>query len=186
MADPGAVPDRDAPNWMYVNDARIAIMLLGVACVVLGIGLLLLLGYGAEHVDTVDALLGIGVFLLLFCLILFIPRFRSRGPMSYSLLVERSMNDVEELVRKAVEESGRTAHVEVAPSRLERPARAVFVGGVGWRFSLRPAPYRERRDEGTVWTELVQCGFREGEDEAAQEIRERVLSRLLPADRAIV
>lgn len=178
MTEKEPVPDEDAPAWMYVNDARIAIMLLGVACVVLGLGLLLFLAYGAEHVDTVDALLGIGVFLLLFCLILFVPRLRNRGPMSYSLLVERPMNEVEALVRKAVEETGRTVNVEVPQSRLQRPPRAVFVGGVAWRFSVRPAPYRERRDEGTAWTELVQCGFREGEDEAARDLRQRVLSRL--------
>ncbi len=178
MAQPTAEPTRVTPTWMYVNDARIAFMLLGVACVVLGFGLLLFLSYGAEHLETVDALLGVGIFLTLFCLLLIVPRFRSRGPTSYSLLVERPMDEVEDTVRKAIEETGRKAHIEVTPSRLQHPPRAVFADGLAWRFSVRAAPYRERREEGTSWTELVQCGFRSGEDESARELRELVLVRL--------
>lgn len=185
-AETGDAPTPAPAAWMYVNDARIAIMLLGVACVILGFGMLLFLSAGAEQLETVDALLGAGIFLTLFCLLLVVPRFRSRGPMSYSLLVERSMDDVEDTVRKAIEETGRKVHVEITPSRLERPPRAVFVDGVGWRFSVRAAPYRERSDERSAWTEVVQCGFRGAEDEAARELRERVLSRLETSDGSTV
>ncbi len=173
---------RSPPSWMYVNDIRILFMLLGGACVVLGLGLLLFEVYGAEQEDTVDVLLGTGVFLLLFCLLLFLPRLRSRGPRSFSLLVERPMDDVQEAVRAAAVETGRTVRVEIRRSRFARPPRTVFVDGVAWRFSLRAAPYREREKDGTSWTELVQSGFEKMEDEVARDLRERVLSRLTTSD----
>ena len=173
---------RTPPSWMYVNDVRILVMLLGVACVVLGLGLLLFLAYGAEHSDTVDVLLGTGVFLMLFCFLLFLPRLRSRGPTSFSLLVEQPMEDVEEAVKGAVEETGRKARVEILRARFQRPPRAVYIDGVSWKFSLRDAPYRERKEDGTRWTEIVQSGFENTEDEVARELRERVLSRLATSD----
>ena len=181
MADPN-VEVRSPLAWTYMNDARIIIMLLGVACILLGFGLLLFLAYGMEHADTVDVLLGTGVFLMLFCLLLFLPRFRSRGPTSFSLLVERPMEDVVDLVTEAVESTGRKARVEVLRARLARPPRYVIIEGVTCRFSLRNAPYRERKEDGTHWTEIVQSGFVKMEDEVARDLREQVLSRLATSD----
>src|SRR5512136_483245 len=112
-----SVEVRTPPSWMYVNDIRILSMLLGGACVVLGLGLLLFEAYGTEHEDTVDVLLGTGVFLLLFCLLLFLPRIRSRGPRSYSLLIERPMDVIQEAVKAAAAEMGRTVRIEIPRSR---------------------------------------------------------------------
>lgn len=181
MAD-ATVGVRTPPSWLYMNDMRILAMLLGGSWVVLGLGLLLFEAYGAEHEDTVDVLLGTGIFLMLFCLILFLPRLRSRGPRSYSLLVERPMDDVQEAVKAAAAETGRTVRVEILRSRFARPPRRLFVEGVVWRFSLRAAPYREREKDGTSWTELVQSGFENMEDEVARDLRERVLGRLTTSD----
>ncbi len=177
-----AAPVRTPPSWMYVNDLRILTMLLGGACVVLGLGLALFEAYGLEHEDTVDVLLGTGVFLLLFCLLLFLPRLRSRGPRSFSLLVERPMDDVQEAVTAAAAEVGRNVRVEVARGRSARPPRHVLVDGVAWTFTLRAAPYREQARDRTSWTELVQSGFETMEDEVARDLRERVLGRLTTSE----
>jgi hypothetical protein len=62
----------------------------------------------------------------------------------------------------------------------------VRVDGVSWTFSLRAAPYREREDDGSRWTELIQSGFENMEDEVARDLRERVLGRLTTSDSASV
>ncbi len=173
---------RTTPSWMFVNDLRILAMLLGGACFVLVLGLALFEAYGTEHEDTVDVLLGTGVFFMLFCLLLFLPRLRTRGPRSFSLLVERPMDDVEAAVTAAAAEAGRPARIEVRRSRSSRPPRTVFVDGVAWTFTLRPAPYREQAREGTSWTELVQSGFENTEDEVARDLRDKVLGRLTTSD----
>ena len=166
------------PAWIYINDARLVSRFLGLAMVVLGIGLLVTLVYGPEENDTVDVLLGIGVFILLFSVLLFLPRLRSRGAMSYSLVIGHPMDEVEAAVKGVVEESGRTARVEVLPARLRAPPREVYVEGVAWRLSLRNAAYREQRGDDTRWTEIVQIRLENEKDEVARELRERILSRL--------
>jgi len=173
---------RMAPSWMYVNELRLVTVVLGAAIVVLGIGLLVFLVDGPEQMDTVDVFLGTGVFFILFTVFLFVPRLRSRGAISFTLLVEHSMDEVEIAVTEALQASGRVAHVEVQKSRFQRPPREVVIDGLTWRFSLRAAPYRESRAEGTPWTEIVQTGLQKEEDEVARDLRERVLSRLATSD----
>ncbi len=174
-----ATPEAPAPpNWMYVNDARLISGFLGLAMVVLGLGLLITLAYGPDQNDTVDVFLGAGVFVLVFSVFLFFPRLRSRGPMSYSLVIGQGMDAVEEAVKGAVEASGRTARVEIVRARLRLPPRNVFIEGVPWRLSLRSAAYREQRGDETRWTEIVQAGLDDEKDEVARELRERILSRL--------
>ena len=165
-------------SWMYVNDLRLVSRFLGAAMLVLGIGVLVAYVYGPYENDTVDVLLGTGVFILLFSVLLFVPRVRSRGGMSYSLVVSRPLDDVEQAVRGAVEESGREARVEVVPVRLRVPPRDVFIEGLPWRLTLRNAAYREQRGDETRWTEIIQAGLESEEDEVARELRERILSRL--------
>ncbi len=167
-----------APAWLYVNDLRLVSRFLGAAMLVLGIGLLVTLTYGPAENDTVDVLLGTGVFILVFSVLLFLPRIRSRGGMSYSLVVDRGLDDVEAAVTGALEETGRTARVEVVPVRLRTPPRDVFIEGLAWKLSLRNAPYREQRGDDTRWTEIVQSGLVQEEDEVARQLRERILSRL--------
>ena len=177
MASAAATP-ASPPAWMYVNDLRLVSRFLGVAMVVLGIGVLITFVYGPEENDTVDVLLGIGVFILLFSSLVFVPRIRSRGGLSFTLMVARALDDVEAVVTDAVEESGRKARVEIAPARLRRPPRDVFIEGLPWRLSLRDAAYREQRGDETRWTEVVLAGLDNEEDEVARELRERILSRL--------
>ncbi len=177
MASPAA--DAPAPpSWMYVNDFRLVSRFLGGAILILGLGVLIAYVYGPDQNDTVDVLLGAGVFLLLFSVLLFVPRLRSRGGMSYSLVVGHGLDDVEQAVKGAVEESGREARVQVVPVRLRVPPREVFVEGLPWRLTLRNASYREQRGDDTRWTEIVQAGLENEKDEVARELRERILSRL--------
>lgn len=176
MAAPSA--DRPSVAWTYVNDLRLVSRFLGAAMVVLGTGVLIALLDGPAENDTVDVLLGTGVFLLIFSVLLFFPRIRTRGAMSYSLVIGHGLDAVEEVVKGAVAESGHTARVEVVPVRLRVPPRDVFIEGLPWKMSLRNAPYREQRGDTTRWTEIVQAGLENEEDEIARELRERILSRL--------
>lgn len=167
-----------APSWIYVNDLRLVSRFLGTAIVVLGVGMLVAYAYGPDQNATVDVLLGTGVFILIFSVLLFVPRIRTRGGMSYSLLIGHDLDDVEAAVRGALEASGHTARVEIAPVRLRVPPRDVFIEGVPWRLTLRNATYREQRGDPTRWTEIVLTGLENEEDEVARELRERILSRL--------
>ena len=169
---------RATPSWMYVNEMRLFAMVMGASMVVLGIGALVYVADGPDQLDTVDVLLGTGVFFLLFAVLLFVPRLRSRGPMSFSVLVEYALDEVESAVLSAIQGSGRKAHVTVLRSRFPRPPREVAIEGLSWTFVLRAAPYRERKADGTQWSEIVQRGLPGAEDEVARELRERVLSRL--------
>ncbi|HYM39875.1 MAG TPA: hypothetical protein VEY12_07000 [Thermoplasmata archaeon] len=167
-----------APSWMYVNEMRVIGFVMAAAMLVLGIGLLIYIVDGAEQMDTVDVFLGTGVFFILFAVLLFVPRLRSRGAMSFSLLVEDDLDDVERAVASAVEESGRKPSVTAGQARFRRPPREIAVEGVSWKFTLQAAPYRERKEDGTQWTEIIQVGLENEKDEVARELRERVLTRL--------
>ncbi len=134
-----------------------------------------------ETTAVTDVLLGTAVFFLIFGILVFVPRLMSRGAMSYSLHVERSMDDVESAVREVVEAVGRAPRVEVRKSRLRRPPRTVRMDGVPTRILLRAAPYRERRAEGTSWTEVVLVGLSSAKDEFALELRERISAGLARA-----
>ncbi len=165
-------------TWMYVNEVRVIGFVLGAAMVVLVAGMLLYVEGGTHQLDTVDVFLGTGVFFLLFALLLFVPRLRSRGPMSFSLHVAHGMDEVELAVTAAIEASGRKWDIARRKSRFSRPPRAITVHGLAWRFTLRAAPYRESRGEGMEWTEIVQSGLTDEKDEVARDLRERVLGRL--------
>ena len=174
MAEAGAL------SWSFANDARILRFFIGGTRGVLAIvaGVALAFPSEPEFVSVVDVLFGIAVFVLLFGLLVFLPRLLSRGASSYSLHVARAMDDVEEVVRRAVESAGRSVRVEVRKSRLPRPPRTVQIGGLPTRIVLRAAPYRERKGEGTSWTEIVQAGMTSALDEDARDLRERITAGL--------
>ena len=165
-------------GWAYVNDLRLGGFLLGASMVILGTGMLVVVVGGVDQAATADLLLAIGIFLAIFTVLLSLPRIRSRGAVSYSLHVERTMDDVEVVLRAALEGIGHRVRVEVKPSRSRRPPRLVHVDGLTARFLVRAAPYREERGKGTAWTELVQIGIGTGSDDAAREARDRISARL--------
>ncbi len=164
--------------WLFVNDIRLVIGFLGTAMVIFGVGMLLMMALGADGVEGADFLLGLGVFIVLFAVLLLVPRLRSRGAMSYSLVVPGPMDLVADAVREAVGASGRKAQIELLKARFEVPPRTVHVEGVTWHFTLKDAPYRRTHGDHSPWTELVQAGLDSEGDEIARELRERVASLL--------
>lgn len=167
----------DAPAWSFSNEVRIAATLMVAAIVVLLAGFLAFLVLGQDELALVDVLLGAGVFLILFTVLVVPFRLRGRGPTSYSLVVEGSMDAVEEVVRGALEEGGVTASIEVPPSRFRRPARTLAATGVASRFILKDAPYRQTSKE-LRWTEIIQTGFAGMGDADARTLRDRVSARV--------
>ncbi len=173
-----------APAWTYSNDGRILTMFLGATMVILGVGLLLVFLWGVQAAEPADLFLAIGVFLLIFTVLLFVPRLRTRGAFSYSLLVQAPMGLAEAAVRGAIEATGRTVQVQITESRILRPARTILIDGLPPRFLLKAAPHRERREEGTSWTEIIQVGLLDEGDEVAKELRERVAAAFAVPARA--
>ena len=131
-----------------------------------------------EVVSVLDVFFGIAVFVLLFAILVFLPRLLSRGATSYSLHVGRGMDEVEEIVLKTVESTGRSTQIRVRKSRLKRPPRTVSIEGLPSRIVLRAAPYRERKGEGRAWTEIVQASVAGPADDVARDLRERITAAL--------
>src|SRR6266571_1767435 len=66
-------------EWAYSNDGRIAFVFLGLAIVLLAIGLLAVTAFGSDAANGGVALLAIAMFLLVFSVLVFVPRIARRG-----------------------------------------------------------------------------------------------------------
>src|SRR3989442_8435476 len=112
-------------EWAYANKGRIAAEFLGLAILLLGIGLAVVISFGADAVNAGVALLAIATFLLVFSVLVFLPRLARRGSLSFSVYSRRSIDDAEKAVREAIEEAGRAPRVAPvqAPSRHPPPDR---------------------------------------------------------------
>lgn len=165
-------------SWTYANNLRIATMFLGVAMVSLGGGVLLVLAYGVEASEGALTFLVIGIFLAVFAVLVFLPRIIRRGAISYSLVADRPIEETAAAVRDALSQDGAPARLEVLPSRSDRPPRIVLVEGVAPRFRIEPTRPPGSPREGRSWTEVIQSGLADEEDEEARRIRERVAARL--------
>src|SRR3989442_10042739 len=66
-------------EWAYANNGRIAAEFLGFAILLLGIGLIAVIAFGADAVNAGVALLAIATFLLVFSVLVFLPRLARRG-----------------------------------------------------------------------------------------------------------
>src|SRR3989454_8357767 len=95
-------------EWAYANNGRIAAEFLGLAILLLGIGLAVVISFGADAVNAGVALLAIATFLLVFSVLVFLPRLARRGSLSFSVYSRRSIDDAEKAVREAIEEAGPT------------------------------------------------------------------------------
>src|SRR3989449_5351279 len=95
-------------EWAYANNGRIAAEVLGFAILLLGIGLIAVIAFGADAVNAGVALLAIATFLLVFSVLVFLPRLVRRGSLSFSVYSRRSIDDAEKAVREVIEEAGRT------------------------------------------------------------------------------
>jgi len=166
--------------WAYVHGWRMLFAFLGVALVILGIGFLLVLGAGPEGAFGASILLALAVFLVLFAVLLFVPRIVRRGAQTYRLVAERPPEEVEEMVRTVIEERGYRVLVEAVPSRSGHPTKIVSVDGQPVRFVLTPIVRRLRRKEPPGATDVLQIGVTGESDPAAKDLRDLVTSRLVP------
>ncbi len=165
------------PEWAYANNWRIVATFLGLTMVFLGIGLLAVIAFGDAAGLAGVALLSIATFLLVFSVLVFLPRLARRGSVSFSLYSRRSLADAERAVREVIEEAGRAPRVEIMKSRAEIPPRVVTAEGIPARFRIEVTRMRQGTDDGTQWTEIVQSITPTDEAEA-RALRERIAARL--------
>src|SRR2546426_3288211 len=143
-------------EWAYANNGRIAAEFLGFAILLLGIGLIAVIAFGADAVNAGVALLAIATFLLVFSVLVFLPRLARRGSLSFSVYSRRSIDDAEKAVREVLEEAGRAPRVAQGKSPSNHPPPILTAQG-----NPAPVPIEGTRppataDGGPEWTEIVE------------------------------
>src|SRR5207244_11118320 len=131
---------RDA-EWTYSNDGRIAFVFLASAIVLLALGLLAVTAFGSDAANGGVALLATAMFLLVFAILVFLPRLARRGAASFSVYSRRSVDEAVKAVREAIEVSGRKARVDVVKSRSDPPPRIVTAEGPPSSVRTRGTPH---------------------------------------------
>lgn len=164
-------------EWAYSNDGRIAFVFLALAIVLLAIGLLAVTAFGSDAASGGVALLAIATFLLVFSVLVFLPRLARRGAASYSVYSRRSLDEAVKAVREAIEASGRTPRVDIVKSRSDHPPRIVTAEGIPTRFRIEVTRHPAGGEGGLEWTEIVESSpSRDGGE--AQALRKKVTERL--------
>src|SRR3989441_1447480 len=164
-------------EWAYANNGRIAAEVLGFAILLLGIGLIAVIAFGADAVNAGVALLAIATFLLVFSVLVFLPRLARRGSLSFSVYSRRSIDDAEKAVREVLEEAGRTPRVAQVKSRSNHPPRIVTAEGILARFRIEVTRHPATADGGPEWTEIVES-FRARDAAEARALRDKITERL--------
>ena len=80
-------------EWTYSNDGRIAFVFLAFAIVLLALGLLAVTAFGSDAANGGVALLAIAMFLLVFSVLVFVPRLARRGAASFSFYSRRTLDE---------------------------------------------------------------------------------------------
>jgi len=163
-------------DWAYANNARIASFFLGLAMLLLGLGVLAVAAFGQDAAVAGAGLLTIAVFLLVFSVLVFVPRLARRGAVSFSVYSRRSMDDAEQAIRAAIEASGRTARVERVRSRSRTPPRIVTAEGIPAKFRIEITRHPSASGPGE-WTEIIES-FPERDEAAARALRMKILEGL--------
>jgi hypothetical protein len=164
-------------EWTYANNGRIAFVFMAFAVILLVLGLLAVVSFGSDAATGGSALLTIAIFLLVFTVLVFLPRLVRRGAVSFSVYSRRSIDEVEKAVRDAMEAVGRTPQVERIKSRLGRPPRIVTAEGSPARFRIEATRHPPANLESGEWTEIVES-FLPREAKEAQALRDKVTERL--------
>ncbi len=164
-------------EWAYTNDGRIAFVFLALAIVLLAIGLLAVTAFGSDAVNGGVALLAVSMFLVVFSVLVFVPRLARRGPASFSFYSRRSVDEAVKVVREAIEASGRTPRVDIVKSRSDHPPRIVSAEGIRARFRIDVTRHPAGVEGGLEWTEIVESSPSR-ENAEAQALRKKVAERL--------
>src|SRR5207245_9136301 len=93
-------------EWTYSNDGRIAFVFLAFAIVLLALGLLAVTAFGSDAANGGVALLATAMFLLVFAILVFLPRLARRGPARFSGYSPRSVPAPGQAARGAIAVSG--------------------------------------------------------------------------------
>ena len=166
-----------ATEWAYANNARIAVVFLGFAIVLIGIGLLVVVAFGPDGGLAAGALLALAIFLLVFSVLVFVPRLVQRGAVSFSVYSRRSIDEAEHAVRAVIEASGRTARVERPRSRARSPPRIVIAEEIPARFRLEVTRHAATTSDSGEWTEIIES-LPNRQLEEAQALRVKIAERL--------
>src|SRR2546426_3448710 len=164
-------------EWAYANNGRIAAEFLGFAILLLGIGLIAVIAFGADAVNAGVALLAIATFLLVFSVLVFLPRLARRGSLSFSVYSRRPIDDAEKAVREVLEEAGPAPRVAPGQSPSNHPPPILTAQG-----NPAPVPIEGTRppataDGGPEWTEIVES-FRARDAAEARALRGKITDRL--------
>jgi hypothetical protein len=169
--------DAAKADWAYANNARMAMIFMGLALVLLaGFGILAGLGVGQEAAFAASALLTLAIFLLAFSALVFLPRWAQRGPMSFSVYSDRSMDEAEAAVRAAIEASGRTPRIERLEPRAGSPSRIVTAEGIPARFRIQITRHPTSGGPGPQ-TEIIEV-VPQQEGAEARALRQKVAEQL--------
>jgi hypothetical protein len=166
-------------EWAYANNARMAVVFLSLAILLLAVGVLAVQVMGTDAALAAATLLTIATFLLVFSALVFLPRLARRGGVSFSVYSRRSLDDAELAVRAVIEAAGRSPQVRVPTSRRgrPRPVRIVTADGIPARFRIESARNPAAADGGVGWTEIIESYGRSDEAEALA-LREKITARL--------
>src|SRR5205809_215441 len=123
------------------------------------------------------ALLALAIFLLVFSVLVFVPRLVQRGAVSFSVYSRRSIDEAEHAVRAVIEASGRTARVERPRSRARSPPRIVIAEEIPARFRLEVTRHAATTSDSGEWTEIIES-LPNRQLEEAQALRVKIAERL--------
>jgi len=166
-----------APSeWAYANNARITAFFLLLAILLIGIGFLAAVGFGPDAALAGGALLALAVFVLVFSILVFVPRLVQRGAVSFSVYSRRSIDEAEHAVRAVIEASGLKARVERPRSRGRSPPRIVIAEGIPARFRIEATRHAAASDPGE-WTEIIES-LPKREEAEAHALRVKIAERL--------
>lgn len=174
----------DEVRWTFADNWHILLAFLGTAIAILALGVLAVLGAGADAAPGAGVLLSLGVFLVVFAVLLLVPRLTRRGAKSYRLVVDRPIEEVEQEVRGVLESGGRKVTTDVVSTRSPRPPRVLTAEGAPWRIRLERVSRRESGD-GVEQTEVVQVGVGAEGDAEACAVRDVVAARLSASGDAV-
>ncbi len=166
-----------ADGWSYANNWHIVVFFLALAMMLLGIGSLAVVAFGDAAGMAGLSLLAIASFLLVFSVLVFLPRLVRRGSVSFSLFSHRSMADAQRAVEEAIEGLGRAPRVLNIRSRSNHPPRLVTADGIVTRFRIEASRVGPGPVEGGIWTEIVQT-LAATDADGARVLRERITERL--------